>query len=71
MHVITSYSIHYTKLYDGITRELRPALARLMGWQLPPPRWLPALTTAPLRLTPGRQDFQRGCLFVDESYNFV
>ncbi len=45
---------------------VRPALACLMGWQLPPPRWLPALTTSPLRLTPGRQDFQRGCLFVDE-----
>lgn len=45
---------------------VRPALACLMGWQLPPARWLPALTAAPLRLTPGRQDFQRGTLTVDE-----
>ena len=31
LRVITSYSIHYTKLYDGLTRYINIA-SRLTGW---------------------------------------
>ena len=31
--VITSYSIHYTKLYDGVTREITSGLVlNIDGW---------------------------------------
>lgn len=45
---------------------VRPALLRLMGSPCAPALRIQAISSAPIRKAPGRQEFQRGRLFFDE-----
>ena len=76
-YVITSYSIHYTKLYEFPPAGLTLAALLVMGW-----RALPVLMPCAIAATfwidriyathlPARELWVSGILFATVSYNFV